>query len=381
MARKMTLEDGDFPPVALDTGAILAALAFPVIVLGRDDVVRYVNGGAEQFFGQGAANLLNRPLSKLVGDDSPLFTLLAQIRAGGTSISEYDVRMSLPRGRLHHLAIHAAPFGEEDDYVVLSLHEQGTARAIERQLSHRGAARSVTAMASMLAHEVKNPLSGIRGAAQLIEHTADDREKQLTQLICEETDRICELVDRMDAFADDRPPERGAVNIHEVLERVQRLAEAGFGHSICFINDYDPSLPAVYGNHDQLVQVFLNLNKNAAEAAPETGGEIRHAAPFRHGIRFAVSGQERRVQLPLLISVGDNGPGIPEDIGAYLFDAFVTSKVGGSGLGLALVAKIVGDHGGIVEFDSGSGGTTFRVMLPMLPMQTNKSDRENDDHG
>ncbi len=365
MAKKIASMEAALGVLAPEAGTILAALAFPVIVLAADDRVSYVNSGAELFFGKGASNLQNQPFSHLVGKDSPLFTLLAQIRAGGASISEYDVRMSLPEGRLHHLAVHAAPFGDDNGYVVLSLHEQGTARTIERQLSHRVAARSVTAMASMLAHEVKNPLSGIRGAAQLIEHTADDQEKELTQLICEETDRICELVDSMGAFADDRPPERGAVNIHEVLERVQRLAEAGFGHSIKFINDYDPSLPAVYGNHDQLVQAFLNLIKNAAEAAPENGGEIRLATAFRHGIRFVVPGQERRVQLPLLISVEDNGPGIPEGIAPHLFDPFVTSKAGGSGLGLALVAKIVNDHGGIVEFDSNADGTTFRVMLPM----------------
>ena len=350
---------------APDPGGVLGALAFPVIVVGSDDLVHYVNTAAEQFFGQGANHLLNRSLAWLVGQDSPLFTLLAQIRGGGTSISEYDVRLSLPRGRSHRLAIHAAPFGEDEAFIVLSLLEQGTARTIERQLSHRGAARSVTAMASMLAHEVKNPLSGIRGAAQLLEQTAEERDRGLTRLICEETDRICALVDRMEAFADDRPPERGAVNIYQVLERVQRLAEAGFGRGVRFTTDYDPSLPAVYGNRDQLVQVFLNLIKNAAEAVPEEGGEIRLAAAFRHGIRFAVQGQERQVQLPLLITVADNGPGVPGDIGPHLFDAFVTGKAGGTGLGLALVAKIVNDHGGIVEFDSDADGTTFRVMLPM----------------
>ena len=349
-----------------DHSGVLGSLAFPVIVAGHDDVVCYVNTAAEQFFGQSATNLQNRPLSRLVGKDSPLFTLLAQIRAGGTSVSEYDVRMSLPQGRLHRLAIHASPFGEDEEFVVISLLEQGTAHIIERQLSHRSSARSVTAMASMLAHEVKNPLSGIRGAAQLLEQTVDDQDRSLTRLICEETDRICALVDRMEAFADDRPPERGAVNIHEVLERVQQLAEAGFARHVKFTNDYDPSLPAVHGNHDQLIQVFLNLVKNAAEAAPEEGGTIHLATAFRHGTRFALAGQERRVQLPLVISVGDNGAGVPDDITAHLFDAFVTNKAGGTGLGLALVAKIIDDHGGIIEFDSDVDGTTFRARLPML---------------
>jgi two-component system nitrogen regulation sensor histidine kinase GlnL len=349
-----------------DHSGVLGSLAFPVIVTGHDDVVCYANTAAEQFFGQSATNLHNRPLARLVGKDSPLFSLLAQIRAGGTSVSEYDVRMSLPQGRLHHLAIHAAPFGEDEEFVVISLFEQGTAHIIDRQLSHRSSARSVTAMASMLAHEVKNPLSGIRGAAQLLEQTVDDRDRSLTRLICEETDRICALVDRMEAFGDDRLPTRGAVNIHEVLERVQQLAQAGFARHVKFTNDYDPSLPAVHGNRDQLIQVFLNLIKNAAEAAPEEGGEIHLATTFRHGTRFAVTGRQRRVQLPLVISVGDNGAGIAEDIMPHLFDAFVTNKTGGTGLGLALVAKIIDDHGGIIEFDSDAGGTTFRARLPMM---------------
>jgi two-component system nitrogen regulation sensor histidine kinase GlnL len=365
MAEVAAPRDRAIGQAAPDPGSVLGALAFPVIVVGSEDRVHYVNAAAEQFFGQGANHLLKRSLAWLVGQDSPLFTLLAQIRGSGTSISEFDVRLSLPRGQSHQLAIHAAPFGDDDGFIVLSLLEQGTARTIERQLSHRGAARSVTAMAAMLAHEVKNPLSGIRGAAQLIEQTAEERDRGLTRLICEETDRICALVDRMEAFADDRPPEHGAVNIHEVLERVQRLAEAGFGRGVRFTNDYDPSLPAVYGNRDQLVQVFLNLIKNAAEAVPDEGGEIHLATAFRHGIRFAVQGQERQVQLPLLITVADNGPGVPGDIGPHLFDAFITGKPGGTGLGLALVAKIVNDHGGIVEFDSDADGTTFKVMLPM----------------
>jgi len=240
------------------------------------------------------------------------------------------------------------------------------AEKMDRQLIHRNAARSITAMAAMLAHEVKNPLSGIRGAAQLLEQDADAAGRELTQLICDETDRIVALVDRMEAFSDHRPIERKAVNIHEVLERVRKVAQSGFARHFRLVEEYDPSLPPVHGNHDLLVQVFLNLVKNAAEALPGSDGEIILTTAYRHGLRLAVPGGEGRQHLPLMVSVADNGAGIPEDLRPYLFDPFVTTKRNGSGLGLALAAKVISDHGGVIEFDSQPRRTVFRVFLPVV---------------
>jgi two-component system nitrogen regulation sensor histidine kinase GlnL len=257
--------------------------------------------------------------------------------------------------------------GEGADLLVLSLHERAIAEQMDRQFAHRDAARSMTAMAAMLAHEVKNPLSGIRGAAQLLEQDADDSGRQLTQLICDETDRIVALVDRMEAFSDHQPLSRGAINIHEVLERVRRIAQSGFARHVRFAEEYDPSLPPVHGSRDLLVQVFLNLIKNAAEAVPAAGGEIVLATAYRHGRRLAPVAGGQPLQVPLLVSIADNGPGIPEQLKAHLFDPFVTSKRNGTGLGLALVAKVIGDHGGIIEFDSQPRRTVFRVFLPVAP--------------
>ena len=354
----------------VDATAVLAALPDPVLVVdGRGNLI-YANAAAEQFFDTSTMTMLGAPLVELLPPDSPVFALIDTVRESGHSVSEYGVAVETPRLGAHVVTVQAAPVAEDRGEVVVILQERSIADKIDRQLTHRNAARSVTAMAAMLAHEVKNPLSGIRGAAQLLEQNADPSDRELTRLICDESDRICALVDRMEVFSDQRPIERWPVNIHEVLERVRLVAQTGFARHVRFLEDYDPSLPPVHGNRDLLIQVFLNLVKNAAEAVPAQGGEIQITTAFQHGVRLAVAGSDSRVHLPLVVSVIDNGEGIPEDLRAHLFDPFVTTKRNGSGLGLALVAKVIGDHGGVIEFDSQPRRTAVRVCLPMVPRGT-----------
>lgn len=236
---------------------------------------------------------------------------------------------------------------------------------IDRQLSHRGAARSVSGLAAMLAHEIKNPLSGIRGAAQILEASVADEDRELTRLIRDETDRIVKLVDRMEVFSDERPIEREPVNIHAVLDHVRRLARSGFARNIQIGDEYDPSLPLVFANRGQLIQVFLNLVKNAAEAIDDApDGEIVLTTAFKPGFRLSVPGNPSKVTLPLEFCVRDNGAGVPEDLIPHLFEPFVTTKANGSGLGLALVAKIIRDHGGVIECESQPRRTVFRALMP-----------------
>ncbi len=350
-----------------EAAAVLSALPEPVLVIDADGAISYLNPAAEQFFQGSRAALVGRPFAGLLPMDSPVLGLIAQARASGHSVSEYGIPLETPRIGTHFVSAAVSVMIEPAGSVVISLQERSIARKIDDQLIHRNAARSVTAMAAMLAHEVKNPLSGIRGAAQLLERSADPGDRELTRLICEEADRIVALVDRMEMFSDVRPLERAPVNIHEVLEHVRKLAQSGFARHLRVEERYDPSLPPVHGNRDLLVQVLLNLVKNAAEAAPEEGGEILLTTRYRHGVRLAVPGVAARVELPLEIDIQDNGPGIPEDLRDHLFDPFVTTKVGGKGLGLALVAKIVGDHGGIVEFGGGPRRTVVRLRLPVAP--------------
>jgi two-component system, NtrC family, nitrogen regulation sensor histidine kinase GlnL len=349
-----------------EAAAVLTALADPVIVLDRSGEIRLVNTAAEQFFGLGAAALRGTALADLVTPHSPLMELVDAVWRSGNTFSEYDMPLEGARFGSRTVTIQGALAGEDADMLVLTLHERAMVDKVDRQLTHRNAARSITAMAAMLAHEVKNPLSGIRGAAQLLEQDADDAGRELTRLICDETDRIVALVDRMEAFSDHRPIEREAVNIHEILERVRKLAQSGFARQVRFVEEYDPSLPLVHGNRDLLVQVFLNIVKNAAEAAAGADGEIILTTGYRHGLRLAGPGGEGRRHLPLMVAVSDNGTGIPEDMRPYLFDPFVTTKRNGTGLGLALVAKVIGDHGGVIEFDSQPRRTVFRVFLPVV---------------
>ncbi len=359
-----------------ETVKLLDALPHPILSLALDGTIAGVNAAAEIFFGTSRSTLRNQSLAHFLPPGSPLFSLIDQVMTRGAAISEYRVDLGLPWAAGERIVdIFVSPLAEGDDGVVIMLQERTMTEKMDRQATRKGAARSVSALASMLAHEIKNPLSGIRGAAQLLEAEASDSDRALTQLICEETDRIVKLVDRMGAFSDERPITRESVNIHAVLDYVKKVSQAGFARHIRFIENYDPSLPQVLGNRDQLVQVFLNLVKNAAEAIGETAdeGEIELSTAFRPGVRLKTSESAPPVSLPLEFCVRDNGPGISPEVLPNLFDPFITTKATGTGLGLALVAKIVGDHGGIIECESHPRRTTFRVLMPMYAPRDGRS--------
>ena len=349
---------------ATDFEGLWHALPNPALTVDAEGRIAEMNAAAEAFFDASQRQLAGRAIARLTGEDSRLSDLVRQVLARGTKMAEYDVELHWPELAPRQVDLHAAPLGLLAGGLVILVHPRAIAETMDRSLSHRNAVRSVAGMSAMLAHEVKNPLAGISGAAQLLDMNADEADRELTTLIREEADRIKQLMARVEQFGDIGPPERRPVNIHDVLDRAARSARAGFASHIRFIEEYDPSLPPTPGDPDQLMQVILNLLKNAAEAAPDVGGTITLRTAYRAGMKVAAPGG-RRESLPLQVSITDNGPGVPEELQRHIFEPFVSSKSAGSGLGLALVSKIVAEHGGIISCESEPGWTRFRLSLPV----------------
>jgi two-component system, NtrC family, nitrogen regulation sensor histidine kinase GlnL len=349
--------------------SVFDALPNPILIMAQENAICFANSAAEDFFQTSGSTLCKMRFDELVPFSSPILHSVEQVRSQQGTVQEYSVAIGTPKvGGERIVDVQTSPISDDPNFVVMMVMRRSVAQKLDLQLSHQGAARSVAGMASMLAHEIKNPLAGIRGAAQLIESSLGEQDRMLARLICDETDRIRNLVDQMEVFSDERPPERKPTNIHVVLDRVKQILDAESNGKISLREDYDPSLPDVFANHDQLVQVFLNLAKNAREAiaATENGGEMVLTSAFRPGVKLAVPGSAERVSLPLEVCVHDTGIGVAPEIRAHIFDPFITNKQNGRGLGLALVAKIIRDHGGVVECLPRDHGTTFRVLLPLM---------------
>ncbi len=346
---------------------LLHALPQIILAVGRHNRIEYVNSRAELYFNTSSSTLLRMVLEELFHFDSPVLSLVNQVQRGNSGINEYNVEIGWIRQKANELMdLQVTPLSLDDETVIVVMQPRTIAQKIERQLAHRGAARSVTGLASMLAHEIRNPLSGIRGAAQLLESSIEQEDRPLTTLIVDETDRISRLVGRMEIFGNNNLADHKMINIHEVLGHVLQVANNGFAKNIELIENYDPSLPKLLGSRDLLVQVFLNLVKNAAEAVSDsrTHAKIWVTTSYRPGVSFTVPGSRTKTNLPLQITIEDNGPGVPDDIRSFLFDPFVTTKASGTGLGLALVAKTTKDHGGIIEYERIGERSIFKLLLP-----------------
>ena len=344
--------------------ALWSALPYPAFIIGPGDKIFSGNNAAEVFSGTSQRQMAGKELAQFVGSDSVIIDSIRQVRLGTMSVVQYNTEVSWGDRPLQNFTLYASQMQDADGEILLLFHPSGMAEQMNRSLSHRAAARSVTGMAAMLAHEIRNPLAGISGAAQLLSMTLEDKDQELTDLIEQEAKRIGKLVEKVEAFGDLRPAGRQPVNIHDALDRAKRAAKAGFARHVRFMEEYDPSIPSAAGDADQLMQVFQNLIKNAAEAVPEVGGVITLRTGFRPGFKLSVPGQKSE-SVPLLISISDNGRGIPDSLVRDIFDPFVSSKANGSGLGLSLVSKVMADHGGVVEVKSEPGRTQFRLRLPV----------------
>jgi two-component system nitrogen regulation sensor histidine kinase GlnL len=342
------------------------ALPAPILLLSPDNRVALANSASEAFLNISEAQLIEKGWLWLFPEDSPVRSLVAEARENQNDIAAYDLLVEFSGGRRVRADVLVGRLPDHPGWLALSFQPRAVTSLVDRQMGQQGAARSAVGVAAMLAHEIKNPLSGIRGAAQLLAEAGASGDDDLTGLIIAEVDRVRVLIDRMEDFTDTRPPLLQRENIHAVLGHVRKIAEAGFGQNIVFKERYDPSLPPVLGERDMLVQAFLNLIKNAVEASPP-GATITLTTAFRQGFRVRAPGSGARVSLPLEVCIIDEGEGAAPEIASHLFEPFVSARRGGTGLGLALVAKVVGDHGGVIEYDRRQGRTIFRILLPLAP--------------
>lgn len=349
-------------------GAIWAALPVPAFLTGERDgreTIVDCNPAAELFMSTSAAALVGEPIFDRLAIDAALDEAVLRARLNRAAIFINDADVSTGERPPVQCNIQIAPLNDAEQTLLVLVAPREIAGRLGRTQATKTAAKSAIGLSAMLAHEIKNPLAGIAGAAQLLSMGLKGEDLELTDLIVAETRRIVSLLDQVEQFGDQRPPDRRAVNIHDVLERARRSALVGFGAHMRILDNYDPSLPLVLVDPDQLLQVVLNLLKNAAEAQPK-GGTIRLRSFYEGGLQWRGSDGER-VSLPIHVEVSDDGPGLPPGIADSVFEPFISGRPNGTGLGLALVSKIMAANSGLVQVDSRPGQTVFRLSLPMVP--------------
>ena len=348
-------------------GIIWASLPIPALMIDATDRVIEINPAAELFLNLSARSLRGQVLGERLAIAAPLEEIFARVRQNRSALFVNDVELTTGERAPVQCNLQVAPLGEDPLTVLVLISPREIADRLGRASMVKSAARSAIGMAEMLAHEIKNPLAGIAGAAQLLSMGLKGDDLELTDLIVDETRRIVKLLEQVEQFGNVRPPEMKPVNIHDVLDRARKSAAVGFGAHMLIVEDYDPSLPSTLGDADQLTQVFLNLLKNAAEAARGQGTiRLRTFYDYALRLRRPDGGGQR---LPLQVEVIDDGPGIPPDIAAAIFEPFVSGRENGTGLGLALVSKIISEHNGWVSVDSAPGRTVFRISLPVAPKE------------
>ena len=348
--------------------ALWSSLPVPSLMLDGDDMIIMSNPAAESFLNMSAKSLVGQKLWEKVMIDAPLEAPFRRARKNKTSLFVNDVDVGSGERAPMLCNLQFAPLQGKDDTMIVMISPREIASRINQNHSTGKAAKSAIGMAEMLAHEIKNPLAGITGAAQLLSMGLTPEDQEMTDLIVEESRRIVKLLEQVEQFGNLRAPVLKPVNIHDVLDRARQSAAVGFGAHMLFIEEYDPSLPQTVADADQLLQVFLNLLKNASEANKEAG-KIRLRTSYESSLRVTRS-DGSQARLPLQVEIIDDGPGLPPEIADDIFEPFVSGRENGTGLGLALVSKLIGDAGGWISVDSVPGKTVFRISLPVAPKNT-----------
>ena len=352
--------------------ALWASLPVPAVLVDAGDTIIDINAAAEGFLNASAKAVIGIPVWDMIAVDAPLEEAFARSRLAQTTLFVNDVDVGSGQRAPLQCQLQIAPLSGADGVMILMISPRELAGRMTQNQSVKSAAKSAIGMAEMLAHEIKNPLAGITGAAQLLGMNLPAQDLELTDLIVAESRRIVKLLEQVEQFGNLTVPERAPVNLHDVLDRARRSALLGFGAQMTIVEDYDPSLPLAWGDKDQLLQVVLNLIKNASEAAGSEGGTIRLHSYYEHSFRLRrADGQG--IALPLQIEVIDDGPGLPDSIAGDVFDPFVSGRENGTGLGLALVSKIISEHDGWISVASTPGHTAFRISLPRADARVDQS--------
>tara|TARA_Y100000590_G_scaffold462747_1_gene627674 strand:+ start:3411 stop:4463 length:1053 start_codon:yes stop_codon:yes gene_type:complete len=333
---------------------ILNSLQSPILVINSiNKKIIYCNNSTEIFLETSKKNIINQKINNIFKHDSYFISLIDKSISTNRSVNELNILINTNKNE-YNVSVSISKIDSEENLFSIILNDLSKNFELSKQFDFIKSAQSVSSLVSMLSHEIKNPLSGIRGASQIIEKRFDfdNKDLNLIKLINNETERIKKLLDSLENFTDDRPIKKKNVNLNQILRYSKNSVKVMFSRkNIAFIENYDPSLPEIYGNKDQLIQLFINLIKNSAEAINNSEGIIKISTKFEHG------------NLPIQIFIEDNGNGIPNELKDNIFDAFVTNKINSKGLGLSICAKIIQSHSGSIEFDNINNKTIFKVMF------------------
>jgi len=350
---------------APDGNELLDAMVTSIFLLDRDLNVTYLNAAAQTLLGLGSNQALGRSIAELMRGAETLMPMFERARAGGEGVVQRELAWPAPGGveRILDCAVTQVILGAESARLLLEIEDITQHRRLTREnalLAQLGGSRL---MVRQLAHEIKNPLGGLRGAAQLLERELlDPALREYTRVIISEADRLTSLLDSM--LGPGRPPAKQLINVHELLERVYHLLRSEAPEGVVIDRDYDPSLPPLTVDPNHIIQAMLNLGRNAIQALSGSRVEAPRLT-LRTRAASNVSVGAQRYRLVASIQFEDNGPGVPSEIRETIFYPLVSGRVDGTGLGLGIAQDLVSRHGGLIEFDSAPGRTIFVISLPM----------------
>ena len=347
---------------------ILNELRTPVFLINKSNKINYINEIGEEFFGISSSMLIGKKINELIPNDSPILNLIERVRKNKTGITEESLDFSNLNFPNRKVRVHVVPLSFDNDKIIIQISQLALSEMFQSQRINSKISKSFSSMVDMLMHELKNPLAGIKGASQLIESDVKNNSNllELTNLISIECDRVEDLLNRMEQISNNNNNKLDyeSLNIHEILNHCKRVAENSFGEKINFINDFDPSLPRLFANKNLLIQIIINLLKNATEASQKKGN-IKIKTSFNSNKITSFGKEEIPTQLPLQIEIIDFGIGIPSNLLSNIFDPFVSSKKEGKGLGLSVVASGLEEMGAVINVSSNPGLTNFCINFPL----------------